>query len=139
LDVVAEDIRQCDGRRLEHDRLPGPERSHLEYLQLPAQLQIEPVLRDEAVDEAVRLARTTDGRAADVFDDPDVAVGIGLDALVASPPEHAEQIFGGRREIRRRLPDATGRGAVSFLAEQQAFGERVPGRSVEYRERRAVR
>ena len=77
----------CAG--VEHDRL-AVGTDHLQRLQLAALRQIGAVGRHEAVDEAVRLARVGVGRAraaADVRDQPDVAVGVGLDAFVAAAAE----------------------------------------------------
>jgi hypothetical protein len=63
---------------------------NLKHLQL-AVLEVARRLRDVPVDEAVRLLR---GRArlvgtADVLDDPDVAVRVVLDPLVAAAAKRA--------------------------------------------------
>jgi hypothetical protein len=54
--------------------------------------QVVLVVRQEAEDEAVRLARVVVDRAlgaADVLGDPEVAVRVVLDALKAAPAEDA--------------------------------------------------
>ena len=123
------------GLRLEGDRLPGSVQD-LEHLQLPI-VEIAGLARHVAIDEAVRHSRGDRSwlyRTPDVLDDPDVPGRVVLDALVAAPAQRAGDILDrGRiargRRIRRRARVLSG--------EQQPLRERVPGRAVDGRERRA--
>jgi hypothetical protein len=92
---------------VEDDRAGMRERLHGQDLQLAAVTQIAEVLRYEAIDEAVGLARDlVDGprRSAGVLDQPQVAFGIRLDALVAGATEDAREVFEGGRHVERALP-----------------------------------
>jgi hypothetical protein len=104
----------------------------LKRLELAALLQVVQVLRDEAEHEAVWLARVLVDHAlrpADVLRDPEVAVGVVLDPLVAAASQHAGDVFDQRRVVERRLPHAAGRALLG--REEQAVRERVPRRAVE--------
>ena len=110
---------------------------HLQDLQ-PAVCEVAGRRRDVAVDEAVRDLRRGRRlvRAADVLDDPDVAVGVVLDALVAAASERAGDVG--------HVGGVAGRGRVGRRArvlgrEQQPLREWIPGRAVDVRDRVAVR
>src|SRR5262249_36425871 len=101
-----------------------------EHLELASGLEIAPVVRHEAIDEAVRLAGAIDGCTADVLDDPEVSVGVRLNALVAAATKDAGEFLGFGRKANGRLPDATG--VACLLGEEQPLGPRVPGRPIEH-------
>ena len=91
-----------------------------------------------AEEEAVRDPRRRAGLAgtADVLDDPDVAVVVVLDALVAPAAERSGNVLNDRWVARR---GRVGRCGGALRREQQPLCPRVPGRAVDGRERRARR
>jgi hypothetical protein len=116
------------GLGLERDRLAGAV-GDLQRLQL-AVAQVARVAWDVAVDEGVGLLRGRAGLAgpADVLDDPDVAVRVVLDPLVAAAPERARDVLDGRGVVGGR---GIGRCARVLRREQQATRERIPRRAVD--------
>ena len=71
------------------------DRRDLEHLQLSALVEVRRVIRQEPVDEAVRLLGVPvhrAGRTADVLDDIDVAVLVVLDAFEAADPQYALKV-----------------------------------------------
>jgi hypothetical protein len=68
------DVLGQSARGLEDDGQAGRLRLHLERLEPAAVREVEPVLRGESEDEAIGKPGAGDGRAADVLDEPDIAV-----------------------------------------------------------------
>src|SRR5262252_9531182 len=108
----------------------------LQRLQLAALRQVAAVLRNEAIDETIRYPRAGDGGATDVFHNPNVAVGVGLDPFITAAPDHTQKVLRRRGKIRRGLPDPAARAAVPFRGEKQPFGPGIPSRAVDRGERR---
>src|SRR5215510_5309709 len=114
------------------------ERHHLQRLQLASLVQIERVIWDEPIDEAVRTARLWSGRAATaahVFDDDELTLSVRLNSLISTTP-HRLQTFNLGRIIWSGLVDpSTG---AEFSGEEEPFGKRIPSRAIECRQPRAI-
>ena len=123
---------------VEDDRL-GVLIENLQDLELATLAQIVGGLRHKTIDEGIGLLGIL-GRAAAlaaiVFDQPDAAVGVDLHALIGGASEDAREVGDLGREIGGGRPDATI--GAGFGGEQQHFGKRVPGGTVDQRQRLAV-
>ena len=106
---------------------------HLQGLE-PAVDQISRVAGHVAEDVAVRLLGLGPGLAgaADVLADPEVAVGVVLNPLIAAAAECAGDVEDLGRVVRSCR---VGRSARVLRRQQQALGPRVPGGAVDRRQR----
>src|SRR5215510_8879654 len=113
-------------------------RHHLQRLQLASLVQIEGVIWDEPIDEAIRTARLWSGRAATaahVFDDDELTLSIRLNSLISATP-HSLQTFDLGRIIWSGLEDPSTR--AEFSGEEEPFGKRIPSGAIECRQPRAI-
>ena len=100
----------------------------------PPASRLRRVVWQQPVDEAVRLLGVRvdlAGGAARVLDDVDVAELVVLDALESALAHDAPEVRDLRRVVERRLDDAAAGAALG--GEEQALGERIPGRAVDHR------
>src|SRR5262249_35147251 len=107
-DVLAGDV-SIDLAGVEGNRVSRAA-DHLQRLQLSALRQVGRVVRNESVDETVRLLAVgvlSSGRAADVFDNDQIATPIGLDALITTATEYSGYVLDGGGKVERSLPDST--------------------------------
>src|SRR5262249_13286844 len=114
------------------------ERHHLQRLQLASLFQIEGVIWDEPIDEAVRTARLWSGRAAaaaHVFDDDEITLSVRLNSLISTTP-HRLQPFDLGWIICSGLKDAST--GAEFGSEKEPFGKRIPSGAIERRQPRAI-
>jgi len=81
-------------------------RHHLQYLQTTAALQVSRILRLEAIDKTVGLLRMRIGAADNpvcIFNQDQVALGIGLNALMSGAREYAGEVICNRLRDAGRL------------------------------------
>src|SRR5262249_62074206 len=113
-------------------------RHHLQRLQLASLVQIERVIWDEPIDEAVRTARLWSGRAATaahVFDDDELTLSVRLNSLISTTP-HRLQTFNLGRIIWSGLVDpSTG---AEFSGEKEPFGKWIPSGAIRCRQSGAI-
>src|SRR5262245_22093847 len=106
LDVLREDV--CVHVTRVEDNRPALVVQHLQGLQLAPLREVITVVGDEAVEETVGLLGVWidgAGLAADVFNDPEIAVRVVLDAFVAAAPNSTRYAFHSRRIVRCGLPN----------------------------------